>query len=501
MADLYQPKNAEELKQRCLRDARLAAIDAEIPEPPTQPGSDLDILATMLANTALIGFANINSLEQDASVFSATGDALDQMLQAEGLPQVDPVGSKGRLKIEVLGPTTIPAGLQFRLPNGLRGRVVGGVVNPSDGSEIDAEAIDTGSATNLKAGTKVQFISPPTNLSTQATVSKSVPLTGGIDAETEDRKRARILNVRRNRPAGGNWSQSRQIANDSLGSVQDTYVYPALGGPSSQKIVPVKGYDRDNNDYSRTLSDAAIAIVRAAVQANLPGGDTTIVQSAANQLVDFGLQVQIPDSTLAGGNGQGWVDEDPWPPLVGGDGGRVMVSATDADFDQITVTAGTAVAPVDGLTHIAWWSASDRRFYRALVTSHSGGAGAWVLGLDRPLVDRTGNGPVLGGDYISPDAQNLDGYGVAWVNLFESLGPGENTSSSDRLPRAKRHPYASDEDPSSVTRASLGKLVQYYPEITDIAFSYSPTTTPTVPSGVDDPPNVLVCRRFGVYPL
>jgi hypothetical protein len=500
MADLYQPKNADELIQRMLRDARLAALDAGLAEPPTQPGSDLHITATMDGNTALIGFANINSLEQDASVFTATGAALDQMRKDEGLPEVEPTGAKGRLKIEVLGPTTIPNGLRFRYPNGLLGRVVGGAINPATNSELDVEAISTGSATNLRSDTAVTFIGPPINLVAQAKVSKAIPLSGGTDAETDERKRARILNVRRNKPAGGNWAQIRQVMLDSLGSVQDGYVYPCLGGPSSQKAVPVKGFDRENNDYSRTLSDAALAIVRAAVQAKVPS-DETILQSSVDQICDIALQIEIPDSYLAGGNGQGWVDASPWPPLVGADNGRVMVSSTDADFDTLTVTANTPTAPTDGLTHIAWWSSVDRKFYRALVVGHSGSIGAWVLNLDRPLVDSVGNGPILGGDYISPDAQNLDAYGALWVDIFEALGPGENTSSADRLPRAKRHPYVTDEDASSITRATLGKLTANYPEITDIEFSYAPTTTPTVPANVSIAPNVLIPRRFACYPL
>jgi len=500
MADLYQPRNAEELKQRALRDARLAAIDAGADEPAVNPGSDLDILATMVANTALIGFANIAAIEADFNVFSATGQALDELRAAEGLPEVVPTGAKGALKIRVLGPTTIPNGLQFRYPNGLRGRVVGGYTNPADNSEVNVEAIDTGTQTNLAPGTKVTFVGPPTNLLAEAEVSSTTPLTGGIDEESDERKRARIINVRRNKPAGGNWAHLRQIATDALGSVQDAYVYPALGGPSSVKIVVVKAFNRETKDFSRTLPDAALTIVRGAVHRQVAGDTDHIVQSAADEAADFAIQIQIPDSILAGGNGLGWVDQSPWPGLEAADNGRITITATDDDFDQITVSANTSTSPTAGLTHVAWWSSVDQRFYHALVVGVSGSAGAWVLDLDRPFVDSFGNGPETG-EYVCPDAQNLDGYGTLWLDIFESLGPGENTTSANRLPRAKRHPYATDEDPSSITRATLARLVRAYPEITDISLAYAPTTTPTVPPNVRTAPNILVPRHLGFYPL
>ncbi len=181
------------------------------------------------------------------------------------------------------------------------------------------------------------------------------------------------------------------------------------------------------------------------------------------------------------------------------DSGKVTVTGgISASNDQFTVSAVTTVAPVAGQTHIAWWSPADRKFYTALVTAQSGSTGAWVLTFDHPLVGSDGVGPATG-DYISPDAQNLSAYGDTWVSLFEELGPGEVTSDVNRTPRSRRHPYTENEDPSSVTHATLTSFVRKHPEVTDLEFSYSLTTSPTVPASVDDPPAILVPRRFGLY--
>jgi hypothetical protein len=88
-----------------------------------------------------------------------------------------------------------------------------------------------------------------------------------------------------------------------------------------------------------------------------------------------------------------------------------------------------------------------------------------------------------------------------YPSLFEELGPGEVTADPNRLPRAKRHPYTTDEDPAGLTNAVLMQMVRKHAEIIDLEFGHAPTTTPTVPASVDDPPNILVPRHFAIYAI
>lgn len=512
MADLYQPK-AGELRDRLLRDMRLAAIDTGVDEPPTQPGSDWYLLAVACDTIGLQAFANINSAEAAYDVFSATGDDLDAIREAEGLPKIEPSGSSGKIRITVTGATTIPSGTEGTLPNGLRWRTVGVVVNPADQQEIDVEAIDIGAATNLAAGQIVRFATAPTNVNEEAVVSTAEPLTGGDDGESDARKRDRIMNARRNRPGGGNWAQLRQWALEASGIVQDAYVYPALGGPGSCKVVPVREYDIELGDYARDLTSAQMQVVRSYIQTKMGIPQEVVVQAVANEALDITIKVTLPESALAGGNGQGWLDPTPWPPLEAGDSSKVTVSAIPA-ANQITVTAQTATSPVAGQTHVAWWSAVDRKFRPRLVTAVSGSSGAWVLTLESPLIGETGDGPQIG-DYVCPAAYNLDAYGAAWVALLGRFGPGENTEDAGILQngRALRHPFVTDEDPTDVTNTTLAQWSNGFPasgdspahpgfpEVTAFSLGYSSATTPTVPASIDTAPNVLVPRHFALYPI
>ncbi len=494
------PSGSAELRDQWLQDYRLAAIDTGVAEPPVEPGTDAYLIAEANAQLGLVGLANISISAKDINVLEATGEALDAIREADGIPITEPSGSTGKVIVTVAGPTTIGSGTVLKLPNGLRIQTVGTVINPADQQEIDVAAIDTGSLTNLKGGSAVQFVAAPTNIAAAAKVSSDFPLTGGTDAETDARKRDRILNTRRNKPAGGNWAYWRQFVLDNFAAAVDTYVYPAPGGPSSQLIVPVRAFDRDNNDYSRVPSTALTQAIRNAVQTDANSGVETVVRGPANELVDFTLKIEIPDSALSGGNGQGWTDATPWPPLLAGDSNTITITAVGADNDVITVDAITTTAPTAGQTQVAWWSKADRKFYTALVVSYTGATGAWVLTLDRPLVGIDGVGPASG-DYVCPNAQNLAAYGESWVALFESLGPGEMTTDTDRIPRSLRNPHAADEDPYSITATTLATFTGKHPEITNYSLGHSPTTSPTVPATVDDSPNILVPQRFAVYAL
>lgn len=495
---IFVPKSSAELRDQFLRDVRLAAIDTGVDEPPVQPGTDYYIIGTALAELELIGLSNIAIADEDRSVLTATGDALDEQRAAYGLPEVEPSASSGKIRPTILGTTTITDGTQFVMPNGLRGQVVGNWVNPVDGDEIDAESVDTGSKTNLAGGQIVRFTTAPSNVAIDARVSFGSPLTGGTDEETDDRKRDRILNTLRNKPAGGNWAHVRQNVLDNVGSIQDCYVYPALGGPASAKVVPVKDFDPDNNDFSRACTTSMLDSARQFIHADLPTPQEIVVQAATDQNVDAAIHVTIPDSVQSGGNGRGWTDAAPWPPLVGGDGGKIDVTNYVDATPEIWCDAGTSTSPTAGTTHVAWWSPDDRKFYTALVTAVSGSAGDWHLELDRPFVSKDGTMPAAG-DLLSPVAQNLDKYGEAWVDIFRRLGPGENTSDVNRLPRAARHPFVDDEDPSDLTVPMLLKLVQDNPEITDIEYGYLSDGTANVPAGVEEPPAILVPRHFAVY--
>jgi len=497
---LFVPKDAAELRDDVLTDMRLELLAAGVTNPPVQPNTDLYVLATAQANIALIQYANLAIYDDDSDVLTATGAALDTIREAYGLPVVPPAPSSGRVVASVTGggAVTVVDGSVAVLPNGLRIKVSGTHLGVITGTEILVVGIDTGSATDLAYPNVVRWVAPPVNLETEARVSQNAPLTGGTDAETDERKRDRILNRLRNRPAGGNWAHMREISLNALGSVQDAYVYPALGGPASTKVTIVKAFEPDIRDFSRAFGAAALLIVRAALHAEMPSPMEIVVGTVTDEVTDVAVRVTIPDSSLSGGAGTGWLDSAPWPPLTGLET-RVLITVS-TDEQNFTVGAATVAAPIAGQTHVVWWNPVDRKAETRLVTAVAGGAGAWALTVDVPLADSLGGIPQVG-DYVSPAAVSSATYGDSWVTAIGVLGPGENTADPFRLPRALRHPFVEDEDPSDLTVLLLKVLLDTHPEIHDIQYSFRSLTTPTVPGSVATNPNILVPRHFGVYQI
>lgn len=500
---LYVPASASEIRDDFLTDVRLEArkyADEDQVDRITRPGTDWFILATAMGNLGLLQYSNIARADVNSNILTATGESLDAYRVALGLPEVTASPATGRLVI-----STQPSGAlanfnnhEFVLPNGKRGRVNGVHVGIADQGEVPVITIDTGSDCNLAAGSTVQFVSPPPNCKTQAKVSVNAPLTGADDTETDARKRDRILNRLRNIPAGGNWGYAIEQALNALATVQYAFVYPALGGPGSTKVVLVKDIDYDNFDFARTLSSQATSIVRDALHAVMPDEMEIVVSSVSAQDVNVAIKMSLPNSAVAGGNGKGWLDATPWPPLAGGDT-RVEITAVANAGAQITVNASTAVAPIAGQTHIAWWSSVDKKFQTRLVTAVAGAAGAWVLTLENALVDHNTT-PAQVGEYISPAAVNIVEYGKTWMDSLRRLGPGENTADAARLPRALRRPFISEGEWSSdLTIQQLLDLTAKHPEIADSAWSYQSVTSPSLPGNVASDPRILVSTHFGIY--
>jgi hypothetical protein len=498
---IYVPTGAAEIRDDILTDIRLegrqqTGIDADELDRAVLPGSDWYIIATAIANVGLIQYSNLRISDDNADVLTATGKSLDNKREGLGLPVVPASAASGKIEVEVTsGAPTLADQTEFTLPNGKRGVVDGLHAGLSDGDEVAVYTLDTGDDTNLAADKKVQFVSPPAGIATEATVSASDPLTDGLDEEDDERKRDRILNRMQNVPAGGNWAHKVEVALNSLATLQYAFSYPAIGGPGSEKLVLMRAMKPDDGVLTRQLSSSATAVVRQAIHAEFGSPFEIVVQTVAEENTDVAILVTIPDAASAGGNGLGWVDYTPWPQLNGDTFVKVTAASSASQF---TVNALTVTAPVAGQTHIAWWSPADLKFYSSLVTAQSGGAGAWALTLEQGLVDSTGASPAVN-DYISPLAVSTEDYGVTWLASLNKLGPGENTSDANRIPRALRHPLISEQWPCALTIKQTLELTDAHKEISDAAWSYRSRTTASVPGAITTAPNILVGRHFGIY--
>lgn len=493
------PENVAEIRDDILTDLSLEAAKAGITEN-VEPGSDNYVWATGHAPALMLCHVRIDGAKDACTPVDAVGEDLLRWKTALRLPDLPPARAGGKIRLTVTGTASIVDGQPGTIKN-QRFAVVGNYPSVTNGDEVTIRMETAGSAGNAKAGTPVVLIGQPANVSRDAVVSAYEPVQGGYDTETEERLRLRILNRTGTSPGGGNWGQLRQTALDTSPAVQDCFVYPAIGGPSTAKAVPVRAFDRELFSFSRVYPSSGLDLIRVAIHRLVSTAHTHPIQAAADETTDVSIQVTLPDSTLTGGNGQGWLDGAPWPQLFGGETKCTITSVSSAGV--VTINAATTTSPIANQTRIAWWSPNSMEFIVRTVSAVSGSAGAWVVTPDAPFVDATGQTPAAG-QYISPAAQNIGNYGKTWLSLMEQLGPGENTSDTALIAngRALRHPFvASGGKRYSLSGAQLKELERQHPEVEDAAYAYRSKSSPTVPATVEDAPNILVPRHFGIYPV
>jgi hypothetical protein len=463
---------ASRLKVQFLEDIELQCIDAGIAAPPMGRGTHWDLEATAVSNAVAILSANQQILDSDSNPLTATGNLLDEWRERLALPVVAASGGQGRLTVRCAGVGSIPSGLRFVSPAGLRGQTVTGYTTTTGSQYVDVEMSDTGAASNLTEGTIVRWEGPPPNLFTEAVVTADFQ--GGTSVESDDRKRARILNRLANPPGGGNWSQVREISMNASGAVGGCYVYPALGGPGSMLVVVVSGTSAlDRQLVSRSAVETAIA-------AEFPPEMWKIaIRTVTNQNADVALYADGPQ----------WQASGPVNPS------RVTVSSSGTGF-VLTPLTGTAAGAAVG-EKIAYWSAADGCFYTATVLTSS------VVGTQSLLTTSAwsggGAGPALN-EYVCPAFVDIEAFGAAYLAIMLSMGPGEMLLSTDpRYLDTKRQPNVSGLYPSALTSRQLSDLQAQFDDIIDLSYALTPPTTGT-PATIADSPYCLVPRHFGVYP-
>lgn len=494
----YVPATAGEIRDDFLVDVRLEArkfADESQVDRITRPGTDWHILATAVGNLGILQYSNIQKADINSNLLTATGESLDEIRASFGLAEISPAPATGSVVVTIpaSGATANFNNDQLVLPNGRRAQVDGVHISVPDQGEVPVITIDKGSDCNAEAGTVVRFVSPPINVRSEAKVSTNDPLTGGADEETDERKRDRILNRLRNIPAGGNWGFVVETSLNALATVQYAFVYPALGGPGSTKVALVKDIDPDQYDFSRALSAQATSIVRNALHANMPDEMEIVVSSVIEQQTNVAISAVLPNAVTAGGNGFGWLDATPWPQSFGG---PVLINAVSNGGKTIDIlTASTA--PIAGQTHIAWWSRVDQAFYVRLIVSFVVIGGGYRITFDEALTDHN-NATAQVGEYISPAAVNSTQYGKTWQTSMRRTGPGESTTDVNRLPRALRRPFATEDWYPSLSVKQLNEMSSAHSEISDLSWLYRSATSPTTATPTTGP-YILVPGHFGIY--
>lgn len=228
---MYQIPTFDEIRAAILRDTVSLQPQADI-----SADSDHFVHASRLASCAVGQYAHQTWLLRQVFPNSADTEYLERHASLRSLRRKNPTRASGTLTAGGVAGAVIPAGVQIKVGN--RFFISTGTIKlGNDGQAVvKITAVAAGADDNM-ASIPAQFMAAPTGVSSDALVIRT---TGGTDAETDAALLARLLNIIRRPPAGGNRYDYRNWAL-SVDGVTSAYVYPLRRGLGTVDVVITSG--------------------------------------------------------------------------------------------------------------------------------------------------------------------------------------------------------------------------------------------------------------------
>lgn len=501
MAEMNQfvVKDAITVRDDILRTIRNGLIGRGVASPNVGPNTDFYVSATAIGNELSVIGANAIIKCDELMPDTAVDEALDRWGAIFGLSLQGAAGSYGFIVNSSSATAPIAEGAQLQDAAGLRYEVTTGG-NYDDGDLVPIRAVDVGADTNHDEGDTLQWASAPPYCADRVLVGTG-GLVNGVEAETQEGLRARILAKLQSAPASGNCSHVAEITETADVRVQKAFVYPAVQGPASLDVAAVAA--PTDTEKGRAIASALMTgTIAPYVEGELPEHSEVNVTTVVDVPVGVAFGLSLPEAPTASppGPGGGWVNGTPWPAPDGSSSFRCTVTVATS---STTFTVDALTTPAVGITRIAWLSPLTWTLYTALVTAVSGTSGAYVITVDAPFVG------IAVGNYIWPECENAQAYVNTVLDAFALMGPGEKTDNSSALMRGFRHPTPASSWPYSLGPHLL-RPVTAIEEVAAAQFFHRTdgTTTLTGPSGSMSPdppatsadaPNIFIPENIAFY--
>lgn len=443
-----------------LRTKFLGWVLVRNPAADTRPGGQVYLDASVWADAGSSNLATAVAISNGVSRATATGTRLDDWAAREGTSRLPPVGAAGAVAttLSSSGSTIFAGDLLTHVSTGLRFQVTNTALY-QPGTAIPINGVDTGPATNLPAGTILQWASTrPGVLSGNATVLSQADgsgLSGGVPEETDDQLRARLDFLAANPPASGNGAQYQSTMSTAPGiAVGQGFTYEGVLGPGTIGVTfTLRPAQPGANRIPNSTQLAQMASYLGGV---MPASDSAFMCSIIARPVVVVLKVLWSVGAVS------WADGTPFPNYHASPG---LVVATHNAAGVLSPTAfrltslsllgaevpqvGQSVGFLD-LTNLVF-----RRKRIGSVTPISGLAYDIAVDTTSGLSD-TGYTPTLL-QACCPWSDSLSSLVTSVVAYFDTLGPGEQyTSFFDPGLRQRRSPISPQTWPSAVTNRLIG---------------------------------------------
>ncbi len=389
-----------------------------------------------------------------------------------------------------------------RDPSGKRYQVLITKNIPLGGSStiVAFVAIDSGSVTNLAAGTELTWVNPP--IGSQPTATVLTAFSGGFESESDAEYAKRILQRIRNKPGAGNSAQFRLWAQQASTAVEDAFIHPTAFHYGSTLVVITQKRGTSLGPNARVASIGTLAAVTSFLvpptSPVVPHHAHVVVAPVNPEPVDLAMQLAMPQ-----GSSGGWTDVDPWPRWSSTyeQGVRVTTVTSQLIF-RVTTDEDLEGVPLSGIyaPAMAIWDQGKSRFETLDVASVAFISGdIYEITLNNPPVKT-----ITLGDCISPKNERALVVAESFEAYFDELGPGEAVDEADiRFARCARFPRPDQEFPMRAGQGVIARLDdQLGGAMSEAELSYISQTEPTIPNDIDelvDGTNILTLNVLGIY--
>lgn len=282
-----------------LRDRILGDIDANLPGADSRlPRSILNVLGIVLAGAVhlLYGFIEFASVQLFAD--TAETDFLDRWSAFYGLERIEAQFADGPVQFTGIDTTVIPQGTEVQRSDGALFTTDDDVTIAGSIADINVTASEAGAASNTADATTLTIVSPISGVDSDVTVTTDAEhpdgIDGGVDEETDDALRERVLLFVRTPPQGGAVTDYIQWALEVPG-VTRVFVRPLNRGLGTVDVFFVRDGD-DAGTGSDIIPDSSdVEDVQDAVDERKPV--TADAQVLAPIALDLDITTKLAPNT------------------------------------------------------------------------------------------------------------------------------------------------------------------------------------------------------------
>lgn len=266
-----------------IRAAQLRDIRNRLPDADTGSDSDWFVRASATASAIEGLYQHQAWLARQIFPDTADEDLLLQHAALRGLYPKAATPAEGRVRLAGTVGTAFAAGIVLKRSDGHSLQTLAaGVIGSGGSAEVAARAVLPGVAGNTAADTPLVLVTTPAGLDSRAT---ALALGGGTDTESAASLLARLLDVLRRPPAGGNRWDFRRWALEVPG-VAAAFCYPLRRGPGTVDVLVTAD--------AGLPSASTLAAVQAYIEARRPAGMQDVkVLAPVIRTVNFRVALRV----------------------------------------------------------------------------------------------------------------------------------------------------------------------------------------------------------------